>query len=140
MPQSYHTKGAATFNSLLYVIALMEAAELCDFMERKDTATEYCGRAQALRASINKHCFEDGLYLDGPSSKKYSQHCQVFAVLSETVTGTSARELMVRITIRLWFSALAPCNFTYFGQWRKRAFTIRCFLRYWIPGDGCSRT
>jgi alpha-L-rhamnosidase len=107
MPQSYHTTGAATFNSLLYTIALMHAAELCDFTNRKDTATEYRSRAQRLRNAVNKHCFEDGLYLDGPASKEYSQHSQVFAVLSESVTGASARDLMVRI---MYDSSLAQCS------------------------------
>jgi hypothetical protein len=107
MPQSYHAKGAATFNSLLYIIALMQAAELCDFMERKDTATEYRRRGQALRNAVNKHCFEDDRYLDGPASKEYSQHSQVFAVLSETVTGTLARQLMVRV---MYDSSLVQCS------------------------------
>ncbi|KAJ5653665.1 hypothetical protein N7490_000668 [Penicillium lividum] len=96
MPQSYTTTGAATPNSLMYIVALMQAAELCNFMGRSDTAFEYSTRAQALRDAVNTHCFDDELYLDGPSTKEYSQHSQVFAVLSETVTGPAARELMVR--------------------------------------------
>ncbi|KAJ5533210.1 hypothetical protein N7494_009762 [Penicillium frequentans] len=107
MPQSYTRNGAATFNSLLYIVALMQAADLCDFMGRTDTASEYATRAQALRDAVNKHCFDDALYLDGPSTKEYSQHSQVFAVLSETITGTAARELMVRT---MYNSSLVQCS------------------------------
>ncbi|KAJ5319513.1 uncharacterized protein N7506_012217 [Penicillium brevicompactum] len=98
MPQAYHTTGAATFNSLIYIIALMQAGDLCDFVERKDTAAEYRRRAQELRDAVNTHCYDDGLYLDGPSSKEYSQHSQVFAVLSETATGSQAREVITRMS------------------------------------------
>ncbi|KAJ5655831.1 hypothetical protein N7507_007781 [Penicillium longicatenatum] len=107
MPQSYTKTGAATFNSLLYIVALMQAADLCKFMGRTDTASEYSSRAQALRDAVNKHCFDDSLYLDGPSTKEYSQHSQVFAVLSETITGTAARELMVRA---MYNSSLVQCS------------------------------
>lgn len=77
-------------------MALVQAAELCEFMGRKDTASEYYIRTQALRDAVNTHRFADGFYLDGTSTKEYSQHSQFFAVLSETVTSTEARDLMVR--------------------------------------------
>jgi hypothetical protein len=85
----------------------MQAADLCNFMERKDTALEYSTRAQALRDAVNTHCFEDGIYQDGPATKEYSQHSQVFAVLSETVTGAVARDLMVRT---MYDSSLVQCS------------------------------
>ncbi|KAJ5929233.1 hypothetical protein N7454_007081 [Penicillium verhagenii] len=107
MPQSYIKQGAATFNTLLYIVALMQAADLCEFMGRNDTASEYSARAQALRNAVNTHCFGDALYLDGPSTNEYSQHSQVFAVLSETITGTAARELMVRT---MYNSSLVQCS------------------------------
>ncbi|CAG8045264.1 unnamed protein product [Penicillium olsonii] len=96
MPRSYHATGAATINSLVYILGLMQAAEACEFVGRHDTAAEYRRRAQELRDAVNTHCY-DGLYLDGPSSKEYSQHSQVFAVLSETVTGQQAREVVGRL-------------------------------------------
>ncbi|KAJ5757923.1 uncharacterized protein N7511_006617 [Penicillium nucicola] len=107
MPQSYTTAGAATFNTLLYIVALMQAADMSKFMGRNDTASEYLTRAQALRDAVNAHCVADGVYLDGPSTKEYSQHSQVFAVLSETITGPAARELMVRA---MYDSTLVQCS------------------------------
>ncbi|KAJ5146739.1 hypothetical protein N7526_000091 [Penicillium atrosanguineum] len=109
MPKAYTSTGAATFNSLLYVVALMQAAELCNFSGRRDTATEYNQRADAIRKAVNTHCYEDGLYLDGPAAKEYSQHSQVFAILSESITGAAARELMSRA---LEDSSLAQCSYS----------------------------
>lgn len=109
MPRAYTTTGAATFNSLLYIVALMQAAEVCNFAGRRDTATEYNARADDLRKAVNQHCYEDGLYLDGPSTKEYSQHSQVFAILSETVTGDAARDLMLRA---LEDKTLAQCSYS----------------------------
>ncbi|CEO59503.1 hypothetical protein PMG11_04177 [Penicillium brasilianum] len=109
MPRAYTTTGAATFNSLLYIVALMQAAEVCTFVGRKDTAREYTARADALRTAVNGHCYEDGLYLDGPSAKEYSQHSQVFAILSESITGAAAQELMART---LEDTSLAKCSYS----------------------------
>lgn len=109
MPRAYTTTGAATFNSLLYIVALMQATEVCTFVGRNDTAQEYTARADALRSAVNRHCYEDGLYLDGPSTKEYSQHSQVFAILSESTTGTAAKELMSRT---LEDKSLAKCSYS----------------------------
>ncbi|KAJ5682957.1 hypothetical protein N7462_006122 [Penicillium macrosclerotiorum] len=109
MPRAYNNTGAATFNSLLYIVALMQAAEICTFIKRKDTAAEYTARADALRNAVNRHCYEDGLYLDGPSVKEFSQHSQVFAVLSESITGPAARELVSRA---LQDTSLAQCSYS----------------------------
>ncbi|OJJ48646.1 hypothetical protein ASPZODRAFT_130749 [Penicilliopsis zonata CBS 506.65] len=110
MPQSYTVKGAATFNSLLYAVALMQAAELCDFVGRSSTADEYRMRADSIRKAVNRHCFKDGLYLDGPNATdEYSQHSQVFAILSETTTGPAAQELIQRT---LKDSSLAQCSYS----------------------------
>ena len=109
MPRAYQSTGAATFNSLLYAVALMQAAEVCQFVGRQDTAAEYLKRTEAIRAAVNRHCYDKGLYLDGPSTKEYSQHSQVFAILSETVTGTAAQELMLRT---LEDKSLAQCSYS----------------------------
>ncbi|KAJ5108303.1 hypothetical protein N7456_004978 [Penicillium angulare] len=109
MPRAYTSTGAATFNSLLYIVALMQAAEVCNFVGRNDTAQEYIARANALRSSVNRNCYEDGLYLDGPSTKEYSQHSQMFAILSESVTGQAATDLMSRT---LHDTSLAKCSYS----------------------------
>ncbi|KAJ5378500.1 hypothetical protein N7509_011619 [Penicillium cosmopolitanum] len=109
MPRAYTNTGMATFNTLLYIVALMQAAEVCNFVGRRDTAAEYSARADDLRKAVNKHCFEKGIYTDGPSTQEYSQHSQIFAILSETVSGNSARDLMLRA---LEDKTLAQCSYS----------------------------
>ncbi len=85
-----------TMESLLYVMGLQHAAELCVFIGRGDTAAEYRRRAAALQRAINAHCRdEDGFYLDSPGIRAYSQHCQVFALLTDTVSMEEGRPLLL---------------------------------------------
>lgn len=104
IPKAYFEKGAATFNSLVYAVALQHAAELCEHIGRYSTAKEYKGRALALTSAVNSHCFDrdQGLYLDGPGAfTERSQHVQVFAVLAGASAGEDARKLMRR-TVNNW--------------------------------------
>lgn len=97
IPQSYREgDGATAYNSLVYAMVLNNAADLCDFIGRKDTAAEYRARAQAIGQAVNRHCFNGELYRDGPSSKDVCQRSQIFAVLSNAVTGEMARQVMRR--------------------------------------------
>ncbi|PWY68026.1 alpha-L-rhamnosidase [Aspergillus sclerotioniger CBS 115572] len=108
MPPAYHTSRAATVNSLLYAYALMHAADLCDFVGRKSTAGEYRVRVQTIQSAVNEHCASDSLYLDGPGVEQYSQHTQIFAILSETVKGEAATQLMRRTVED---PSLAQCSY-----------------------------
>ncbi|KAB8301565.1 hypothetical protein EYC80_003409 [Monilinia laxa] len=102
VPKAYYEKGAATINSLVYVMALNSAAVLSGAVGRNDTANEYRDRASVLIRAVNAHCFDSnkGLYLDGPSAfEQASQHVQIFAVLADVIKGDAAKDLM-RKTIR----------------------------------------
>lgn len=100
IPNAYKVSGAATYNSLVYSMALNSAADLCDAVKRPDTAREYRQRAAAINEAVNSHCWEGSLYLDGPGCldspglKDRSQHAQIFAVLSGAITGSAAQELL----------------------------------------------
>ncbi|OOF92019.1 glycoside hydrolase family 78 protein [Aspergillus carbonarius ITEM 5010] len=108
MPPAYYAAGAATVNSLLYAYALMHAAELCDWVGRQSTAEEYRARVQAIRSAVNAHCSTESLYQDGPGVEQYSQHTQIFAILSETVTGAAATHLLRRTVAD---ASLAQCSY-----------------------------
>jgi len=86
-----------TMESLLYIYGLMHAAKLCEYVGRNDTAREYNKRAEKVRCAVNVCCRdEEGVYLDGPGIKEYSQHCQVFALLTDTVAATQGRKLILK--------------------------------------------
>lgn len=85
-------QGPITMESLLYIMGLKHAAEVLDYLGRKGTADEYRKRAGAVQEAVNRYCTDDmGMYLDGPGVVEYSQHCQVFALLTDTVSVEKGR-------------------------------------------------
>ena len=89
--------GPITMESFLYIIGLEYGAKVLDYLERPDTADEYRQRAEDVRGAINRYCRgEDGMYTDGPGIMEYSQHCQVFAILTDTVSMEEGRRYLLK--------------------------------------------
>ena len=87
--------GAITMESLLYILGLTYAAALSEHVGRIGVAEEYRQRADRVRKAVNIYCRgKDGLYQDGPGVEAYSQHCQVFALLTDTVSAKEGRQLL----------------------------------------------
>jgi hypothetical protein len=88
-------KGPITMESLLYVLGLQRAAEVCDYLSRHDTAREYCERAAAVQKAVNTYCRDrEDFYLDGPGVMEYSVHAQIFAILTGTVSAGAGKSLL----------------------------------------------
>ncbi|WP_308635494.1 alpha-L-rhamnosidase-related protein [Paenibacillus silvisoli] len=88
--------GPLTVINLMYADALNRAADLNASTGRSCVAAEYWERADRVNAAVRASCFdaERGLFRDGPFVEQYSQHPQIWAVLSGAVTGEEAVELM----------------------------------------------
>lgn len=87
--------GPVTFDSLLYRMGLQAAAELAEYADRPDMAAHCLQKAEAIKRAILAHCVgHNGLIQDGPGLDEYSQHAQIFAVLTDVVTGSDARKLI----------------------------------------------
>lgn len=85
-------QGPITMESLLYLLGLQYAEEICRYLGQGQTAERYHIRAKALRQAINQFCRNsDGTYRDGPDAPQQSQHCQVFAVLTQTCSPEEGR-------------------------------------------------
>jgi len=91
-------QGPITVYSLMYVGALELAAELNEATGRAEAATEYRVRAVRVREAVRELCWDERrrLFRDGPTVAEYSQHTQIWAVLSRTVEGSAAALLMDR--------------------------------------------
>lgn len=90
-------QGSITMESLLYILGLLYAAELADFLARSEQARKYRTQAAHVREAVNRWCVdENGWYQDGPGVAQYSQHCQVFAVLTDTVSLEQGRRNLER--------------------------------------------
>ena len=80
-------KGPITMESLLYVYGLQHAAKLSEYLGNNESKNEYIAEAALVQEAILKHCTgSNGMLTDGPGVEEYSQHCQVFAVLTKTGT------------------------------------------------------
>lgn len=78
--------GPITMESLLYIMGLQHAAKLAEYIGRKEVSREYDMRAGKVQNAVRKYCTgSNGMIQDGPGQEEYSQHCQVFAILTETV-------------------------------------------------------
>ncbi len=83
---------------MLYTAAHRAAAEVAEVIGNTHRAEEYHTRAEEMAANVNQHFFDKttGLYRNVPSRREFSQHAALWAVLSETVTGKDAGELIDR--------------------------------------------
>lgn len=89
--------GPVTMESFLYLIGLQYAEKLCDYLGQEKMASAYHRRAEHLKNAVNTFCRgNDGMYQDGPGIEKYSQHCQVFAVLTGIVTEDEGRTFLLK--------------------------------------------
>jgi hypothetical protein len=75
-----------TYFSMLYAYVLKQAARLVREVGRPGHAKEYEERAASVLEAIGKHCYDGRFFTDSTADianeQGYSQHCQVFAVLS----------------------------------------------------------
>ena len=88
-------RGPITMESLQYIMGLQTAAELADYIGWKDMAGDFRSRAEKVRRAVRTCCTgENGMIQDGPGIDVYSQHCQVFGILTDTLEGENARKAL----------------------------------------------
>lgn len=89
--------GPITMESLLYILGLQYATEIADYLGLTERAQECRTQAEVVRSAVNRWCVgEDGLYQDGPGVEQYSQHCQAFAVLTDTVSPQEGHRILAQ--------------------------------------------
>ncbi|KAK4500336.1 hypothetical protein PRZ48_008525 [Zasmidium cellare] len=86
VPTSGRKTNCHTYFSMALAYVLRQAASLAVQIGRPGFADEYVGRAESLCQAIRKYCY-DGTYFtdstaDVADELAYSQHCQVWAILS----------------------------------------------------------
>ena len=82
--------------SQIYAYGLSRCADLCGETDLPDLQQIYRNRYQKIVTCINTYAFDEktGFYRTHPTEKKFSQHAQLWAVLSGCVTGERAANLM----------------------------------------------
>lgn len=90
-------KGPLTMESLLYIYGLQHAARLMEYLERSEDVKRLSKRAEDVQRALLKYCVgENGMLQDGPGVEEYSQHCQVFALLTDTVDLETGKRNLLR--------------------------------------------
>lgn len=90
VPTSGRESNLHTYFSMLYAYVLKQATKLARQVGRPGHADEYESRALSLLEAVRKHCYDGRFFTDSTAdiadNLAYSQHCQVFAVLSGAAT------------------------------------------------------
>ena len=104
--------GPSTTHNLMYACALQAGARICAVTNRPGVAEEYEQRAESILKAVASHCWneEDGLYMEGPGFPEYSQHAQVYAVLTGLAAGEAGRNILAKALDR---EGIALCSFTW---------------------------
>lgn len=124
--------GPITMESLLYVYGLQHAAGLEEFLGRHEDAVVLRDRATMVQDALRRHCMNaEGLLQDGPGIEEYSQHGQVFGILTGTVDVETGRRNLLRTLEEPGFAqctvAMRFYLFRALEQTGLYAYTDRCW-------------
>jgi hypothetical protein len=98
VPTSGRKTNRHTYFTMLYAYVLQKGAELISHVGRPGNADEYEARATQLLEAIRKNCYDGEFFTDSTADVadelSYSQHCQVFAVLSGAATPEQSERIL----------------------------------------------
>lgn len=104
VPQAVQ-KGAVTMESLLFVMGLQHAAKIAMYLKRREQSEKYRAWAKEVSLAVKKYCTgkdctggdcagREGMLQDGPGIEQYSQHTQVFGILTGILSGEEGRRIL----------------------------------------------
>lgn len=85
-------QGPITMESLWYLYGLQAAVKIAEHLKRTDLVENYHNRIQTLANAIKNNCIgKNGMLQDGPGVEEYSQHAQVFGILTGILSKEQGR-------------------------------------------------
>ncbi|KAM0229406.1 hypothetical protein ACHAP5_011667 [Fusarium lateritium] len=99
IPPAASSSGYQTFTNMLLAHTMQRLSEFLVPIGRPGLADELKARAELILTAVRQHCrvgdiFTDGLASAANYSEDFSQHIQIWAVLSGAVSGDTARDLL----------------------------------------------
>ena len=99
IPPAGERTGFLSYTSMLYAYALRASAKLVRSIGRQGMAEEYDWRSKLLVEAVQTHCFDghfftDGLAVKSDPAQDYSQHTQLWAVLSGAASDALATSIL----------------------------------------------
>lgn len=85
--------------TLVYLHTLQTTSELYLALGEDEKAAHWQGVAKRVQQGVIDHCWneESGLFRDYPDRDQYSQHTQIFAILTDTIAIEQQDELMNKV-------------------------------------------
>lgn len=102
--------GESALQNLFFVYAVQRLCRLLPAFRRADLAEAYRSECEKLLALVEERCWDAGrgLYREGAFTEEYSQHTQIYAVLTGLAAGERARGIMEKA---LADKSLVQCSF-----------------------------
>ena len=102
--------GESALQNLFFVYAARSLCGLLPKFHRGDLAAHYEEECRALLRLVEERCWDEkrGLYREGAGTEEYTQHTQIYAVLTGLARGERARAIMEKV---LEDKSLVPCSF-----------------------------
>lgn len=125
-------KGAITMESLLYIYGLQHGAKLMEFLGRNEDADYYLKEAKEVQKAILAFCMgSNGMIQDGPGVEEYSQHCQVFALLTDTVDKETGRKNLLKTVEEPGYAQCTVAMRFYLFRALEKAGIYEYSKKYW---------
>ena len=95
VPNAYDT-GVSTVENLLFIYAAQSLIRILPLFHRPELANYYYSEVRNLMRLVNAYCYdpERGMYMDAPDFHEYTQHAQMYAVLTGCIDPVSGKALM----------------------------------------------
>lgn len=102
--------GESALENLFFVYAVQSLCRILPHFHRESLAAYYLDECERLLQLVEKICYvpEKGLYKEGPMTEEYTQHSQIYAVLTGLVKGDKARKIMEKVLDDM---SLVQCSF-----------------------------
>lgn len=107
--------GSITIESLYYILGLMRASDLAEYIGSMEQKKYFLQLADDLRQSVRKNSIgENQMIQDGPDVEEYSQHCQVIGVLTDTLNKEEGKNALLRtLTYKEKYAQCTVSNLLY---------------------------
>ncbi len=91
--------GNSALISLNLAYALERASELYDYFGYNEEAIKYSGMAENIKSSVYTLCWDNssGLMADTPDKEDFSQHTNIFSILTDCVPESEQQKLMMQV-------------------------------------------
>ena len=88
--------GVSTIENLLFIYAAQSLIRILPLFHRPELANYYYTEVRELMRCVNAYCYdpERGLYMDAPGFHEYTQHAQMYAVLTGCIDRVNGKALM----------------------------------------------